>query len=306
MSRPVCRWFRQAVPPRSMSATARAGAVVLVGLALAASAAGLAGTPGTAAAAPAQAAVFEAPQEVSSPSGIPALREALTPPGRTLPEAIGAAPRVGQMITVSAKSFASTSATLKAWRRTARGEWVLAHGPVPVVVGYSGWAKAAERRQNTGTTPAGRFTLPLAFGRWADPGARLDYERVDANDWWPYEPRDPATYNIFQRHRAASTHWRRTFAERLDGYPTQYGYALVVGFNLPREVHYSRSRGQWVTGEPARIHHGGGIFLHVRGDGRTAGCVAMDRADMRWLVRWVRPGAHPQLVMGPHDYIVTL
>ncbi|MGI8435219.1 MAG: L,D-transpeptidase family protein [Nocardioidaceae bacterium] len=80
----------------------------------------------------------------------------------------------------------------------------------------------------------------------------------------------------------------------------------MVGFNLPTDVRYSRNRGQWVTDEPARIHRGGGIFLHVRGDGLTAGCVAMARADMRWLVRWVRPGARPQVVMGPHDYIVTL
>ncbi|MEJ7707828.1 MAG: hypothetical protein WKF82_11510 [Nocardioidaceae bacterium] len=168
-----------------------------------------------------------------------------------MPDAIGAALSVRQMVTVSSPSFESTTGTLKAWRRNSHDQWVLAHGPVPVVLGYGGWAKAAKRQQSTGTTPAGRFTLPYAFGRWSDPGAHLRYQRVDANDWWPYEPREPATYNIYQRHKAPQTRWRREYAERLDSYGRQYGYAMVVGFNLPRGVHYSASRGQWVARQRA-------------------------------------------------------
>ena len=79
-----------------------------------------------------------------------------------------------------------------------------------------------------------------------------------------------------------------------------------MGFNLPRGVHYSRARGQWVARRVADTSRGGGIFLHVRGDGPTAGCVAMDQADIRWLLTWLRPGKDPRLVMGPHSYIVTL
>ncbi|MBA2446190.1 MAG: L,D-transpeptidase family protein [Nocardioidaceae bacterium] len=226
--------------------------------------------------------------------------------GRPLPEIIGARPKVRQMITISSPSFASTSGTLKAWRRDARAEWVLARRPVQVVLGYRGWVKAKARNQSTGTTPAGRFRLPYAFGNSPDPGAQLSYRHVDAGDWWPYEPRDAATYNVYQPHRAARTRWRADYAERLASYGGQYGYALVVGFNLPSGVHYSKQRRQWVARNQADTTRGGGIFLHVRGDGLTAGCVAMSRRNMRWVVRWVRPGAQPRLVMGPHAYIVTL
>jgi L,D-peptidoglycan transpeptidase YkuD (ErfK/YbiS/YcfS/YnhG family) len=142
--------------------------------------------------------------------------------------------------------------------------------------------------------------------RLPDPGARIPYRRVDGNDWWPYEPRDPATYNIYQGHRAARTHWRPTFAEHLDSFTKQYGYAIEVGFNLPGGVHYSPAHRQLVATRQADTRRGGGIFLHIRGAGLTAGCVAMDRDDIRWLLTWVRPAAHPRLVMGPHSYIVGL
>jgi L,D-peptidoglycan transpeptidase YkuD (ErfK/YbiS/YcfS/YnhG family) len=226
--------------------------------------------------------------------------------GRTLAGVIGADADVKQMITVSARSWDAEHARLKAWRRAGDGSWTLARGPVPVVIGYNGWVRAAEREQSTGTTPAGRFAIPYAFGRKPDPGAHLRYRRVDGNDWWPYERRDPATYNVYQKHKANRTHWRPGKAEHLDSYTKQYGYALVVGFNLPKGVSYSPQRRQWVARQRADVDRGGGIFLHVRGDGTTAGCVAMSRANMRWLVQWVRPRAHAQVVMGPRAYLVDL
>jgi L,D-peptidoglycan transpeptidase YkuD (ErfK/YbiS/YcfS/YnhG family) len=225
---------------------------------------------------------------------------------RSLAAAVGEPAAVRQLVTISSRHFSSTTGTLDAWSRTKSGRWVLSHGPVPVVIGYGGWVIAAHRRQSTGTTPAGRFRIPAAFGRLPDPGARLPYQHVDSNDWWPYEPRDPATYNIYQTHKAAQTHWRPTYAEHLDTFTTQYEYAIEVGFNLPGGVHYSHARRQLVASREADTRAGGGIFLHVRGDGLTAGCVAMSRSDMRWLLTWIRPRTHPRLVMGPHHYIVTL
>jgi L,D-peptidoglycan transpeptidase YkuD (ErfK/YbiS/YcfS/YnhG family) len=254
----------------------------------------------TAVAASAAAALLLAP--ISSPAA-PAPGTARP---RPLAAAVGVSATVRQLVTVSSKHFSSTTGTLKAWSRTRSGRWVLSHGPVPVVLGYGGWVVAANRRQSTGTTPAGRFRIPAAFGRLADPGSRLPYRQVDGNDWWPYEPRDPATYNIYQTHRAAQTHWRPTYAEHLDTFTTQYEYAIEVGFNLPGGVHYSRARHQLVAARQADTTAGGGIFLHVRGDGLTAGCVAMNRSDLRWLLTWVRPRTHPRLVMGPHHYIVGL
>lgn len=54
------------------------------------------------------------------------------------------APGARQLVTVTSARFASTTATLRAWRRLPSGEWALAHGPVPAVIGYGGWVVAAK------------------------------------------------------------------------------------------------------------------------------------------------------------------
>jgi L,D-peptidoglycan transpeptidase YkuD (ErfK/YbiS/YcfS/YnhG family) len=148
--------------------------------------------------------------------------------------------------------------------------------------------------------------VPAAFGLSPDPGTALPYNRVDGNDWWPYEPRDPATYNVYQFHKASETSWRPDYSEHLAGYPGQYDYAIVAGFNLPSGIHYSAKRHQRVARHRADTHIGGGIFLHVRGSGSTTGCIAMNKVHVQWLLRWLRPGQHPQIVMGPYDYVLTL
>jgi L,D-peptidoglycan transpeptidase YkuD (ErfK/YbiS/YcfS/YnhG family) len=224
--------------------------------------------------------------------------------GSKLADAISVRPGVRQLVTISSPSWSATTGRLRAWRRPAGGSWVRVHGPVPVVLGYAGWVVAADRLQSTGTTPAGVFRLPFGLGRLADPGTRLRYRQYDTNDWWPYEPRDPATYNVYQRHRATTSHWRADYSEHLADYPTQYAYAVVVGFNLPSGIHYSTVRKQRVATSPADTSRGGGIFLHAAGAGLTAGCVAMSRLQVRWVLRWLDPRRHPRVAMGPHGYLL--
>lgn len=225
---------------------------------------------------------------------------------KTLPGEIGAPAHVKQMITVTSAGWSTTRARLRAWQRRDNGHWRLVRGPIPVRIGYRGWVRGEKRQQSTGTSPAGRYRLPYAFGRLADPGAHLNYRRFDRTDWWPYEPRDPDTYNVWQWHKAAITHWRADKAEHLWDYRDQYAFAVVVGFNLPHGIRYSHRQRQWVADERADTSRGGGIFLHVNGSGPTAGCVSMARHRIRWIVRWLRPAADPQIVMGPYRYVVNL
>jgi L,D-peptidoglycan transpeptidase YkuD (ErfK/YbiS/YcfS/YnhG family) len=126
---------------------------------------------------------------------------------------------------------------------------------------------------------------------------------VDGNDVWPYEPRDPATYNIYQPHKARGSHWRSDYMERLSHYTREYAYALVIGFNLPGGVHWSPGRKQYVARTHADTRRGGGIFLHVQQHKYTAGCVAGPLGDIRWLVRWLDPRRSPRIVMGPTAWV---
>jgi len=219
-----------------------------------------------------------------------------------LPSYLALPASVRQLVTVTSDRWSSTRATMSAWERDGSG-WHRVHGPVTVRLGWNGWAPAAKRRQHSGTTPAGRFTMPYAFGTRADPGARLSYRQVDGDDVWPYEPRDPATYNILQPYRSRTSHWRSDYRERLASYGYEYAHAVVLGFNLPRGVHWSASRRQYVATDRADTRRGGGIFLHVQRSRHTAGCVAGPLTDIRWTVRWLDPEMSPRIVMGPRAWV---
>jgi L,D-peptidoglycan transpeptidase YkuD (ErfK/YbiS/YcfS/YnhG family) len=218
------------------------------------------------------------------------------------PGSLSLDPAVRQLVTVTSPRWSDTRARLRVWRKR-DGDWRLVRGPVRVSLGWGGWVRARDRRQSTGTTPAGRFSMRSAFGTRPDPGTALGYRRVDGNDYWPYEPRDPATYNIYQPHKARATRWRSDYVERLADYGEEYAYSVVLGFNLPGGVHWSPARRQWVARTPADTDRGGGIFLHVKKQRYTAGCVAGPLRAVRWLVRWLDPDLEPRIVMGPTAWV---
>jgi len=229
---------------------------------------------------------------------LPSAQAATSP----LPSYFDLAPGVQQVVTVTSDKWSNTRATLSAWRKRSDG-WHRVRGPVTVRLGWNGWVPGGSRRQNTGTTPAGQFTMKRAFGTRANPGTKIPFRHVDSNDVWPYEPRDPATYNILQPYQARTSHWRSDFRERLASYGYEYSYAVVLGFNLPSGVHWSAKRHQYVATHTADTRRGGGIFLHVQKSKYTAGCVAGPIKTIRSVVRWLDPSLQPRIVMGPRDWV---
>lgn len=206
-----------------------------------------------------------------------------------------------QVVVVTSSSWGSSYARLQTWRRTLGGEWVQVMGPVPARVGWNGVRLAESRLQNTGTTPAGTFALLRGFGLAKPPGVELPYRRVDGNDWWPYDPSDPKTYNVLQPWRARQAQWRTDWAERLASYRKQYRYAVVLDYNLPSDIRWRNN--QRIARTTADTTAGGGIFLHVNGSGATAGCVSVSRARMRQVLTWLDPDLDPVIVIGPRDVI---
>lgn len=201
-----------------------------------------------------------------------------------------------QVVLVRSTSWSSSYATVEFFQRTAAGApWVAALPAQSGRVGSRGMHDAATRLQSTGTTPAGIFSLPSAFGGAADPGTALPYRRFDGNDWWPYDPQDPATYNVYQTSRPSTARWRTTWAERLADYyqgsNRQYAHAVVLDYNLPAPY------------RPADTRKGGGIFLHVNGSGATAGCISISEPAMVAALRWLDPAANPTLVAGPTTWL---
>lgn len=219
----------------------------------------------------------------------------------SLPADISALPAtVKQLVTVEG-GYSSTYATVTAWARV-NGSWVVRMRTAGRV-GYNGLSAMGPgiRRQNDGTTPTGLYRIGYGFGPVANPGTSMWWRRFDRNDYWPYDSRDPKTYNVFQTQRPATSWWRARspYSEHLWDFRSQYTYAFVINFNLPKAKPLQRADGQWVTASPANTARGGGIFLHVNGDGATAGCVSVPKAQMLWLARWFHPEYQPTIAIGP-------
>ncbi len=200
-----------------------------------------------------------------------------------------------QVIIVTAANRSSTAGSLRTYERSG-GEWRIVQSRTRAQLGYGGLVPAKDRRQGTGTTPIGTFAITSAFGRAKDPGTALDYIRVDRNDAWTYNPRVPATYNIFQN---VDRSWRSygNYVEMLWDYGYQYDYVAIMDYNLPRGPITTKPNGVRVSGQPGDLRRGGGIFLHVDNGRKTAGCIAIDRAVMRDVMRWLDPAKDPVIVV---------
>jgi L,D-peptidoglycan transpeptidase YkuD (ErfK/YbiS/YcfS/YnhG family) len=210
-----------------------------------------------------------------------------------------------QMIVVTGRSVTSSYATLRTYTKGADGRWREHFAAMGARIGYAGWVPGTSRRQGTGTTPRGTYPVTTAFGVAGDPGTTLPYTRVDGNDYWVGDSRDPRTYNLFQRSASATRTWRIATAERLAAYPTQYRHAAVIDFNRParRTVRWDSRHRQYVTSRPVNATRGAAIFLHVNGKGATAGCVSVSRTQLVRLLRWLDPAKRPRIAMAPAGQI---
>jgi L,D-peptidoglycan transpeptidase YkuD (ErfK/YbiS/YcfS/YnhG family) len=207
-------------------------------------------------------------------------------------------PRIGdaqQVIVVEAPRWSATEGILTAYERDG-DTWRIVQPTVRAQLGYGGLVRGDLRRQGTGTTPTGVYDILSGFGRKADPGTDLEYIRVDRNDVWPYDPRRPRTYNVFQN---AGGNWRSSgkYVEYLWDMGMQYNYVAVLDYNLPKGPIRTNKRGIRQSTTPPNTSRGGGFFLHVDNGKKTAGCIAVKESVMRDLMRWLDPAKDPVIVI---------
>lgn len=153
-------------------------------------------------------------------------------------------------------------------------------------IGYGGLVPGRERRQGTGTTPIGTYSLPSAFGMHrADPAWELPYRKMRRGDYW-VQDNASRFYNRYRNKSQGGFRWRLPVgapngSERLLDYRRQYEWSIVTGFNQDQV----RRRGA-------------GIFLHVNGSGATAGCVSAPRWLIRALMQRLDPDRQPVVAIG--------
>lgn len=182
-----------------------------------------------------------------------------------------------QVITVTARSTTSTGAILQAWQRAGDG-WRPSGPAVSAWLGAAGFSRPAS--EGSTATPQGSFSLTQAFGRDANPGTALPYTQTSSSDWWISQP--GPLYNTMQHCSSGCA-----FAQ---GSPNEHLYYEIPYYNYAVVINYNRS--------PVVQGNGSAFFLHVAVGAPTQGCVSIDRDQLVRLLRWLKPSAHPRILLG--------
>lgn len=181
-----------------------------------------------------------------------------------------------QVISVTSASYRSTTATVRAFAKTASG-WHQVAGPWSAWIGQQGFAPPGQKREGDLRTPSGSFTFSFMFGVGPNPGVHYSWRHAGRFDYWDDDPASPR-YNLWTniRHHDAGRS-----PEPLHVTPS-YEDVAAIDYNAART--------------PGR---GSAIFLHVTHHSPTTGCIALPRRHLLRLLRWLRPRDHARIIMGP-------
>lgn len=163
----------------------------------------------------------------------------------------------------------------QAWHEV-RGEWVLVKR-FRSSIGRNGWGK---QREGDLRSPNGVYRVKVTFSTGGRAPGRMAWKR-----------RKPTSVVTAQPGRLYNT-WIEE-RRRSDGDRPSMRFGFVVDFNHVRLRRY--------VGPKPVAGKGSGIFYHTSRPGRTwsptEGCTQVGNVEnMRWLVQWLRPGAHPRIV----------
>lgn len=147
-------------------------------------------------------------------------------------------------------------------------------------IGYGGTVPGSTRKQGSGTTPLGTYTMTQTFGNGSKPSTAMPYHRVAKGDYWVGDNRS-RYYNSLRNKAKGGFRWSLPSSsvngsENLRAYGKQYRYAVVINFNRAPQA--------------TKRYRGSGIFLHVKGSGATAGCVAITSGQMKTVMRYLESG----------------
>ena len=136
--------------------------------------------------------------------------------------------------------------------------------------GYVGKRGVGKTREGLSRTPSGDFEITEAFGIKSDPGAQLDYVKVDRSMYWCS---DRKYYNqlidINECPHSCS-------GEHLIDIAPHYNYGLFFDYNT----------------NPVRYGKGSAFFVHCTGgQSYTEGCIAVAPSKIIKIIRNVSDGA---------------
>ena len=154
-------------------------------------------------------------------------------------------------------------------------------------IGYGGLVRGTKRRAGHRHHAARHLRAPVGVrhGRPPTTGGSCATARSRAGDFW-VQDNESAYYNRYRNQAEGGFRWwlptsDPDSSERLTDFRHQYRISVVTDFNI-KQVR----------------HRGAGIFLHVNGDGATAGCVSAPGVFMDKLMRVLDPARVPVIAVG--------
>ena len=142
------------------------------------------------------------------------------------------------------------------------------------------------RKRNTDTSPAGLWSLGLAFGNEAKPeGLNMPWRAITPNSEWVCDEESPYFNTWQERGDPTLAYTWNDDVEHLADYQTQYAYACVICYN---------------TAPYTIPNRGCAIFLHCS-TGPTGGCVGLEREDMLRVLLWLNPEENPHILITGYE-----
>ena len=139
------------------------------------------------------------------------------------------------------------------------------------------------KREGDKKTPAGLYSLTIAFGLKADPGAILPYRKITKYDYW-VDDINSIYYNTWVNSQETPGEY---VSEHLIDHNPSYNYALNINYNSA-----------CTPGE------GSAMFLHgYNGTGQTTGCIAISEDCMKVLIRTVNSSTRILIVPNRDDLV---
>jgi L,D-peptidoglycan transpeptidase YkuD (ErfK/YbiS/YcfS/YnhG family) len=216
--------------------------------------------------------------------------------------------RSTQMIVVTTPEWNAVQGRMQRYERTSPGAaWQPVGDSIAIVVGKSGMAWGSGliatdsvrasgdpvKREGDGRSPAGVFSLGTAFGYALDPltGTKLPYLSLTGSIEC-VDDVDSSRYNRIVDRSSVTPDWKSSEHMRETG--EAYRWGIVVNHNAIANP----------DGAPQPVRGAGScIFLHIWKDSAhgTAGCTAMQPAQIETLLEWLDPKRTPVLVQLPVD-----
>ena len=145
------------------------------------------------------------------------------------------------------------------------------------VLGRNGFGMT--KKEGDAQTPQGVFSLTQGFG-YEDMRLKIDYLKVEEYHYCIDDTKSKLYNRIVESTIDAKDYYSFEYMRRSDDL---YQYGVVIDYNKEQ-----------IKGA------GSCIFLHVKreDDRPTAGCIAVAKEDMKFILHWLDKDKHPRIIQG--------